>query len=235
MAADFEKKAPSSNVATSKILNWHDSVIALGLIIVGTLILNSALFFHLLTLSTNSSWIFNWILHLWFLAIPLIWYLALKKRFPIGKLGSKTIRQWLPSWIILLAIAIPITTFETLLFHEKMSLAGFTSLSIIMNLLFVSVLVGISEEFVFRGQVQTGLNNSVKKTLKLGKGSIRLGTILAALAFAALHFPDISSIPFAFVFGILVGYFYDKTNNIWGAVIIHNMVDLLTLIIPILL
>jgi hypothetical protein len=44
----------------------------------------------------------------------------------------------------------------------------------------------------------------------------RLGTILAALAFAALHFPDISSIPFALVFGILVGHFYDKTNNIWG-------------------
>jgi hypothetical protein len=158
----------------------------------------------------------------------------LKKRFPIGKLSGKTIQQWLPSWIILLAIAIPVAIFSAILFG-KMSLAGFTPLSLIMNLLFVSVLVGISEEFVFRGQVQTGLNNSLKKTLKLGKGSIRLGTILAALAFAALHFPDISSIPFALVFGILVGHFYDKTNNIWGAVIIHNTVDLISTIIPILL
>jgi len=227
--------ASLSNVGNSKILDWHDSVIALGLIIVGTLILNSALFFHLLTLSTNSSWIFSWVLHLWFLAIPLIWFFVLKKHFSIGKLSGKTIQQWLPSWIILLAIAIPITTFETLLLHEKVSLAGFTSFSIVMNLLFVSVLVGISEEFVFRGQVQTGLNNSLKKTLKVGKGSIRLGTIFTALAFAVLHFSDISSIAFAFVFAILVGYFYDKTNNIWGAVIIHNIVDLLAIIIPILL
>jgi hypothetical protein len=158
----------------------------------------------------------------------------LKKRFPIGKLSGKTIQQWLPSWIILLAIAIPIAIFSAILFG-KMSLVGFTPLSLIMNLLFVSVLVGISEEFVFRGQVQTGLNNSLKKTLKLGKGSIRLGTILAALAFAALHFPDISSIPFALVFGIIVGHFYDKTNNIWGAVLIHNTVDLISTIIPILL
>jgi hypothetical protein len=226
--------ASLSNVRNSKILDWHDSIIALVLTVVGTLILNSALFFHLLTLSTNSSWIYSWILHLWFLAIPLTWYFALKKRFPIGKLSGKAIRQWLPSWIILLAIAIPIAAL-TAYVYGRMSLAGFTSLSLIMNLLFVIVLVGISEEFVFRGLVQTGLNNSLKKTLKLGKGSIRLGTILAALAFAALHFSDISSILFAFVFGILVGHFYDKTDSIWGAVIIHNMVDLLAFIIPILL
>ena len=230
MTADFEDKAFLSKVATSKILNWHDSVIALGLIIVGTLILYSAVLLHLLTLNTNSSWIFNWIGHLWFLTLPLIWYFALKKRFPIGKLSAKTIRQWLPAWIIILAIVIPLTFTS-----EKASLTGVTSLAIIMNLLFESVLVGISEEFIMRGQIQTGLNNSLEKTLKLGKGSIRLGTILAALAFAALHFQNSSSIPFAFVFGILVGHFYDKTNNIWGAVIIHNMVDLLAFIIPILL
>jgi membrane protease YdiL (CAAX protease family) len=101
----------------------------------------------------------------------------LKKRFPIGKLSGKTIQQWLPSWIILLAIAIPVAIFSALLFG-KMSLAGFTPLSLIMNFLFVSVLVGTSEELVFRGQVQTGLNNSLKKTLKLGKGSIGLGRFL---------------------------------------------------------
>lgn len=223
-----------SNVRNSKVLNWHDSVIALGLIIVGLLILNSASFFHLLKLNENSSWIFNWILHLWFLAIPLIWYFALKKRFPIGNLSGKTIREWLPNWIILLAVVIPLATLTTYI-YGKTSLAGFTILSIVMNFLFQSVLVGVSEEFVFRGQVQTGLNNSLKKTLKVGKGSIRLGTILTALVFAVLHFSDISSIAFAFFFGILVGYFYDKTNSIWGAVIIHNIVDLLAVIIPILL
>jgi membrane protease YdiL (CAAX protease family) len=213
------------------MLGWRDSAVALGLVVVGTLVLNSALFFHMLTLNTNSSWIFSWAGHLWFLAIPLIWYFALKKRFPIGNLSANSLKRWLPGWILILVIVVPIDV----LTFQRTSFAGFTSLAIVMNLLFNAVLVGLSEEFLFRGLVQTGINNSVEKTLKLGKGSVRLGTILAALVFAAIHLQDISSIPFAFVFGIIAGHYYDKTNNIWGAVIIHNIVDLLSFIVPVVL
>jgi membrane protease YdiL (CAAX protease family) len=227
----MSEEASLNGVSTSKVLCWRDSVVALGLVILWALVLYSALFFHVLTVNNNSSWIFNWVGHLWFLAIPLFWYFALKKRFPVGKLSGNGLRRWLPAWTIVLVIAV---TIEVLTF-QRISLAGFTYLSIVMNLLFSGVIVGISEEFVFRGQIQTGLNNSVKKTVKLGKRSIRLGTILAALVFAALHVADIYSVPFAFVFGIVVGYYYDKTNSIWGAVIIHNIIDFLSLVIPIVL
>lgn len=160
---------PSLNISTtSNTLNWHDSVFAIVLIILTMLVLYIALFFHVLTPNANSSWIFNWAEHLWFLAIPLIWYFAFRKRFPIGKLSKISIRQWLPAWVILLAVAIPLAVLTS-----KMSLAGISLLAIVMNLLFNGVLVGISEEFVFRGQIQTGLNNSVKKTLKIGKGLLQ--------------------------------------------------------------
>jgi hypothetical protein len=213
------------------MLCWRDSTVAVGLVILGILVLYSALFFHVFTLNTNSSWVFDWAGHLWFLAIPLVWYFAFKKRFPVGKLSGSGLRRWLPAWIIMLAIAVPLDVLTS----QKTSLAGFTSLAIVMNLLFNGVIVGVSEEFLFRGQVQTGLNNTVKETVKLGKGNVRLGTILTAVVFAALHLQEPYSIPFAFVFGIVVGYYYDKTDSIWGAVVIHNIVDFLSFVVPIVL
>ncbi|MGA2680766.1 MAG: hypothetical protein ABSF44_03085, partial [Candidatus Bathyarchaeia archaeon] len=119
-----------NNSSISKTLNWRDSVIALVLIILGILVLNSALFFHVLTLNASSSWVFDWTEHLWFLAIPLIWYFAFRKRFPIGKLSKINIRQWLPAWVILLAVVIPLEVLTS----QKMSLAGISLLAIIMNL-----------------------------------------------------------------------------------------------------
>ena len=107
--------------------------------------------------------------------------------------------------LLLVAILLAVLT-------SKMSLVGISLIAIVMNLLFNGVLVGISEEFLFRGQIQTGLNNSVKKTLKIGKGNIRLRTVLTALIFAVLHFQKILSIPFALFFGMIVGHFHDKTN-----------------------
>jgi membrane protease YdiL (CAAX protease family) len=225
-------EASLDSVSTTKMLRWRDSAVALGLFMLGLVVLYSLLFLHVLTVNVNSSWIFDWADHIWFLAIPLIWYFALKRRFPVGKLSGNSLRRWLPGWIIMLAIAVPFA----ILTSQKTSLAGVSSLAIVMNVLFNGVIVGVSEEFLFRGQVQTGLNNSVEKIVKLGKGSIRLGTILAGVVFAAIHLVgNVSAIPFAFVFGIVVGYYYDKTNNIWGAVIIHNIVDLLSFLIPIIL
>ncbi len=104
-----------------------------------------------------------------------------------------------------------------------------------MSLLYNGILVGVSEEFLFRGQIQTGFNNQIKSTLKIGRATIRLGTILSTVAFAVFHFGNVFNLLFALVFGILVGHFYDRTSNLWGAIIIHNVVDFLGFIIPILL
>jgi membrane protease YdiL (CAAX protease family) len=226
----MSEEASLNGVSTSKMLCWRDSAVAFGLVVLGIFVLYSALFFHVLTLNANSSWVLDWAGHLWFLAIPLFWYVAFKKRFPVGKLSGSGLRRWLPAWAIMLAIAVPLDVLS-----GRTSLAGFTSLAVIMNLLFNGVLVGVSEEFVFRGQVQTGLNNSVIGTVKLGRGSVRLGTILTAVVFAALHLQNVYGIPFAFVFGVVVGHYYDKTNSIWGAVVIHNVVDLLSFVVPIFL
>jgi membrane protease YdiL (CAAX protease family) len=214
-----------------KPLNWRDSILGLGLAIAGAAVLYSILFFYPIVGSPNYSWAFNWAGHAWFVAIPLIWYFRFDKRFPVGKMADKMTTQWAPVWILLVAIAVLADVFGS----QKRSLAGVSSLALIMNLLFYTVLVGISEEFMFRGQIQTGLNNSIEKILRVGRLNVRLGTVLAALIFAAFHSRDILAVPFAFSFGIVVGHYYQKTGNLWGAVIIHNLVDLLGSLIPLLL
>ena len=104
-----------------------------------------------------------------------------------------------------------------------------------MSILFNGILVGVSEEFLFRGQIQTGLNNSIKSTVHIGRVNLRLGTILATVAFAGFHFANLPNLLFALIFGLLIGHAYDRTSNLWGAIIIHNTVDFLGYIIPILL
>jgi membrane protease YdiL (CAAX protease family) len=212
-----------------RILDWRDSVIALGLVVLALVAVYSAFFLYPILGTPNYAWILDWSGHLWFLVIPLIWYFALKKRFPLGKLDGKVIVRWVPVWIVLVSVAL-FSAFSS----QIVSLTGISPLAIVMGLIFNTVLVGISEEFVFRGQIQTGLNNSIKKTLKLGRVNIRLGTILASVTFGAFHFGNIFTLLFAIAFGLLVGHFYDKTNNLWCAVIIHNAVDFLWFIIPIL-
>lgn len=211
-------------------LTWRDSLFGMGLLIAGAAVLYSVLFLYPVIGSPNYSWTFNWAGHAWFLAIPLIWYFRFGRRFPVGKLYSKIISRWAPAWILLVAIALLSDVFGS----QKNSLAGVSSLVIVMNLLFYGVMVGVSEEFVFRGLIQTGLNNSLRKIVRFGRLNVQLGTVLAAIIFAAFHFGSIFAVPFAFFFGVIVGHFYQKTNNLWGAIIIHNLVDLLGFLLPLL-
>src|SRR2546426_2453106 len=81
------------------------------------------------------------------------------------------------------------------------------SLPITRSLRYNGILVGVSEGFLFRGQVQTGLNSSQKTTLMNGRADIRLGTILATVALAFFHFGNIFNLQFALTFGTLVGHF----------------------------
>lgn len=66
------------------------------------------------------------------------------------------------------------------------------------------------------------------------------GTLLAALLFAATHIISllteppgqvVVSVVLVLLVGLLLGYYYDCTHNLWGAVIGHNIVDGLSTII----
>ncbi len=88
---------------------------------------------------------------------------------------------------------------------------------------------GLGEEFLWRGLIQTGLNTSLPYRLPI-LGGVGVGTILASLGFGATHLGNggphslmILQVCSATVGGLILGIGYERTNNIWGAVIVHNL------------
>jgi membrane protease YdiL (CAAX protease family) len=84
-----------------------------------------------------------------------------------------------------------------------------------------------AEEFTFRGAILTSLN-----TTRLGRRSF-LGLRHGTLAFSAVHLlvlfngmPLIEVPPFiasALVAGIVFGYFYQRTQNLWYGIFFHAL------------
>ena len=92
----------------------------------------------------------------------------------------------------------------------------------------------IVEELVFRGAIQTSLNATV-----LGRRTfvgLQLGTLLTAAAFSCIHvlllFGQVSveriawEVASAFPAGLLFGYLYQRTQNLWFGIFVHALGNL---------
>lgn len=75
-----------------------------------------------------------------------------------------------------------------------------------------AVLVPVMEEFAFRGVLFSALR-------KHGTGFAVVGS---ALVFAFVHL-DASSVLFAFIAGLVFGFLYARTNNLWVTIAIHGL------------
>ncbi|MCL4543472.1 MAG: CPBP family intramembrane metalloprotease [Chloroflexi bacterium] len=179
----------------------------------------------------------NYLAHCWMLAVALCWLLVLRRTFPVGPLSLAGLRGWRGPLLTLTALVMLLS------FGQVGRMAGTPPLMAIETVLFQAVLVGVAEEFVMRGIVQTGLNHSIAWVVRVGAAEFKGGTILAALLFALTHLVSLITQPLdtvlgdvllAFPVGLLLGYFYDHTHNVWGAIIGHNIVDGLSTIIGLL-
>ena len=81
---------------------------------------------------------------------------------------------------------------------------------VIIELLSTAVLVPIMEEFAFRGVIFSALR-------KHGTG---FAIVASALVFAVAHL-DFSTVVFALIAGLTMGYIYAKTRNLWVTICIH--------------
>lgn len=75
-----------------------------------------------------------------------------------------------------------------------------------------AVLVPVMEEFAFRGVLFSALR-------KHGTGFAVVGS---ALVFSLVHL-DASSVLFAFIAGLVFGFLYARTNNLWVTIAIHGL------------
>ncbi len=81
-----------------------------------------------------------------------------------------------------------------------------------VDLLSTAVLVPVMEELVFRGVVFSGLR-------KFGTGFAVIGS---ALVFGVVHM-DVTNVLFALVAGLVFGWLYARTGNLWVTVAIHGL------------
>ena len=98
------------------------------------------------------------------------------------------------------------------------------------------VFVGIFEEPLIRGLVQTHLVSKLKGSITIFKWDFHIGTVITTILFGVGHFvPHIffggswlSLVPhlvMATLTGLCLGYIYQETGSLVGPVLMHNVYD----------
>ena len=100
---------------------------------------------------------------------------------------------------------------------------------IVANLLYAMFFVGLGEELLFRGYIQTRLNQAFGKPRQMLGVRYGWGLIVAALLFGLSHVFSPSN-PFqlawglwTFVFGLVCGYLRAKSGNIVASAVAHGV------------
>ena len=92
--------------------------------------------------------------------------------------------------------------------------------ALLLNMISLTVLPALLEEFVSRGIVLGSLR----------RYGDRFAIVVSAFMFALLHRNTVQ-LPNAFLLGLALGYFFIKTNSIWTCVIIHFVNNLLAFLL----
>ena len=180
----------------------------------------------------NDSITLAYLSHAWYVAIVGFWVWILGRQFPVGRLSRQSLSGWVRLWLIVGSLYLMLVL---------LSPGPPNHHTIIPLLIFEGVVVGPTEELLFRGLIQTAMNHRI--TAPPAMGSLRWGTMGAALAFGLMHVLNLWYQPlsltleqagFAFVIGLVLGHYYDRTQNLWGAAILHNLIDLLSVAVPLI-
>ena len=121
-----------------------------------------------------------------------------------------------------------------------------TVLNVLGMMTFQWIFVGIFEEPITRGLVQTPLMNELKGTVRIFKWDFHIGSVITAIIFGVGHFgPHIFfggswinlplHLAFATLYGFGSSYIYQETKSLAGPILMHNMVDGLLTTVDLLL
>jgi membrane protease YdiL (CAAX protease family) len=111
-----------------------------------------------------------------------------------------------------------------------------TLANVLGMLSFQWVFVGIFEETITRGLVQTPLMNELKGTITLFRWDFHVGSVITAVMFGVGHFGPhvffgdswLSLVPhlaLATAYGLCSSYIYQETRSLAGPILMHNVVD----------
>jgi membrane protease YdiL (CAAX protease family) len=106
-------------------------------------------------------------------------------------------------------------------------------IDVIGNLSFQWIVVGISEETMFRGLIQTFLTKKLKGYIEILGHDLHVGAVIGAIIWGAFHFINILVMPigpviffaiFTTIAGLAMGYAYQETGSLLTTIIVHNTI-----------
>lgn len=192
------------------------------------------------TIVGDSSWILAVLLHLPQFVIPfgLIGYISrgrlseygfnLKEKPPVfthrRMLGLGVIFGFLTSlqYVFQVATGVPIDIPQPV-----------TTSSVLGKMTFQWIVVGLSEETMFRGLIQTYLTKNLRGYIKIFGHDLHIGTVIGAIFWGAFHFINILIMPigpvvffvlFTTIAGLAMGYAYQETGSLLTTIIVHNTI-----------
>ena len=122
----------------------------------------------------------------------------------IGYLTAWMQKLDLPDW----ASSMDESSMELLASLLEMS----TPLDLILNLIIVAFTPAICEELLFRGVIQKEVNKYLANP--------HVGVLITSIIFSAVHM-SIEGFPSRLLLGIVLGYSYHYTKNLWYPVLLH--------------
>ncbi len=111
-----------------------------------------------------------------------------------------------------------------------------TGINVLGMMAFQWIFVGLFEEPITRGLVQTPLMNKLKGSVKIFKWDFHIGSVITAIIFGVGHFGPhmffggswLTLAPhllFATAYGLCSSYIYQETRSLVGPILMHNVVD----------
>jgi len=93
------------------------------------------------------------------------------------------------------------------------------------------IVVGLSEETMFRGLIQTYLMENLEGIIDIAGHGVHVGTLVGALFWGGFHFINVLNMPLSSALltvlittpiGLLLGYAYQRTGSLLTTILVHN-------------
>ena len=149
------------------------------------------------------------------IVLALVFFHIYDKKIDLESIGISFSGAW--KWIILCSlIAIPTGTIEYFVLKPEPALPYFQLKYLLRDFFYMLVFVGVAEEILFRGLIQTDLQRVF---------GTRMGLFLASYLFGIMHMTwrSTAELLFTFFAAILIGYIYNRSRNLMGPIFLHGV------------
>lgn len=190
-------------------------------------------------LMRESSWIFAGLVHLPMFLIPfiIIWFITKGKLKDYGfNLNQEPLFTHKRMLLLGLGFGILMSLkyIPQLINNTPLDVPRPVTLTnVIGTMTFQWIIVGLCEETMFRGLIQTYLMNNLEGTVNMLGHELHIGTVIGAVIWGLFHFINILIMPLrpviffvilTAIVGLPMGYAYQKTRSLVTTIIVHNAI-----------